>query len=134
MSDGQLFDMDDGMKPWQQSGHQSNPSDKVTNRDAKALSLLHLLHLGSENMLTGYKVAELLGVHQRAVGGIVHRARELGICVGSAHGLGYYLVETEEELEETIHHIEKRISGLRETAALLRANWDKEKPVEKRAG
>jgi hypothetical protein len=56
----------------------------------------------------------------------------MGICVGSAHGLGYYLVETREELDETIAHIERRISGLRETVSLLRIGFDKERPVLKR--
>jgi biotin operon repressor len=62
---------------------------------------------------------------QRAIGGVVHRAREMGVAVGSVHGEGYYIIETDEELEETIAHIERRARGLRETVELLRIAREK---------
>lgn len=56
----------------------------------------------------------------------MHRARELGYAVGSAHGEGYYLIQNEAELSMTIAHIERRIPGLRHTVRLLRSAWERQ--------
>ncbi len=105
--------------------HLPNPSDRLPDRDAAARRLVDLLGRGREAIKGGHQIAGELGISQRAVGGVVHRAREMGVPVGSVHGEGYYIIENEGELEETIAHIERRARGLRETVELLRIGWEK---------
>lgn len=100
--------------------HLPNPSDRLTDRDEMAARLVRQLGKGRANIRGGHDLAEALGVSQRMIGGVVHRAREQGALVGSSHGEGYYLIQTRDELDATIAHIERRARGLRETITLLR--------------
>lgn len=82
--------------------------------------LVTLLPGGSGSPMSSYEVAAAMGVPQRSVGFMVSRLRKLGYPIGSVHGEGYYLIETREELEATIDHIERRKRGIDQTVDALR--------------
>lgn len=87
--------------------------------------MIELLRHGRNNVRSSYALAEELGVPQRTVGFAVNRLRKAGHLIGSVHGEGYYLIDTPEELAETIEHIEKRKAGIDATVASLRASFRK---------
>ena len=91
--------------------------EKVGVPDVK---LLGELGWGISSIRPGHEIAKALGVHQRSVGFMVGRLRKAGCPIGSVHGGGYYLIQTDEELEDTVAHIEGRKRGIDATVAALR--------------
>lgn len=71
-------------------------------------------------------LARKLGVPQRTIGFMVSRLRQHGFLVGSIHGEGYYLIQTEDELDDTIRHIEKRKAGIDRTLNALRTAFEEQ--------
>lgn len=84
------------------------------------IQLLGELGWGMASVRPSHEIAESLGVNQRAIGFIVGRLRKAGCPIGSVHGSGYYLIQTDEELEDTISHIEARKRGIDATINALR--------------
>jgi hypothetical protein len=82
------------------------------------------LGLGRAACRSSYSIARQIGVPQRSVGFIANAARRKGYAVGSAHGEGYFMIETREELDATIGHIEGRIHGIRLTIEALEDAWE----------
>lgn len=78
------------------------------------------LRPGLAAIRSSYDLAVAIGVNQRAVGYIARDARLEGHAVGSAHGHGYYLIETEAERAATIAHLESRARGILDTVKALR--------------
>lgn len=85
--------------------------------------LLGLLKGGRRNVRSSYDLARHVGISQRSVGFSVNRLRRRGHPIGSVHGEGYYLIETEAELAATIDHIERRKRGIDQTIAALREGF-----------
>lgn len=81
------------------------------------------LKRGKANVKSSYELAYLTDIPQREIGFVVSDLRKQGYLIGSVHGQGYYLIETEEELEHTIGHISKRKAGIDATIKALEESW-----------
>lgn len=85
--------------------------------------LLALLRPGVDNIASSYELASQLHVNQREVGYLVKDLRHAGHLIGSVHGGGYYLIETEGEYETTREHLVSRINGGLATIDKLDQAW-----------
>lgn len=91
--------------------------------EGKRAHLLSLLRLGKGKVRSSHELSRLIGEPQKSIGFAVSALRQEGHAIGSVHGEGYYLIETVEELEETIAHISKRKAGIDRTIAALRSGF-----------
>ena len=73
----------------------ATPADEITDRDRVLDELLSILLPGRDGILDSYSLAACLGVNQRAIGSLVNELRQRGHLVGSAHGRGYYLIQSD---------------------------------------
>lgn len=87
----------------------------MTSTSTLDSKLLKLLRKGARRIRSSYELADILGVSQRNIGFMVSRLRKDGNPIGSIHGLGYYIISTEEELAATVEHIERRKKGIDQT-------------------
>lgn len=85
--------------------------------------VLAALRPGRAAVTSSYAIARQVGMPQRSVGFAVNRLRREGHLIGSVHGEGYYLIETETELAETLEHIEVRKRGIDRTLRALTESW-----------
>lgn len=93
-------------------------------------ALLKLLKPGKRSVMSSYELARRIGVNQRAVGFMVSDLRLGGEPVGSVHGEGYYIIESPDELAETIEHIERRKRGIDRTVQALISGFSERKGVD----
>jgi|SRR6185503_10108615 len=100
--------------------------DARRTSDAHVPAFLASLGHGRDDVRSSYWLAGRIGVGQRSVGFIANAARRQGHLVGSVHGEGYYLIETQDELDATISHIEIRIAGIQRTIMQLRHSWSQQ--------
>jgi hypothetical protein len=90
-----------------------------------SLRLIHArLEPGRANAIGSDELARIAGIRQIQVPLFVRELRRNGVLVGSAHRGGYYLIQTEEELESTLDHILSRIQGHLQTERDLRSAWE----------
>ena len=80
-----------------------------------------VLGYGYENRISGPEIAERIGMEPYTyMGLLVNAARHQGYLVGSRDGEGYWLIETKEELADTIGLLSGRIKGTQSTIAALK--------------
>ncbi len=99
-----------------------DPAAKST-REEQGERLLRHLRRGRLQVRSSHSLARLIGVHQRSVGFIVSGLRREGVLVGSVHGEGYYIIQTQEELDETMGHIAARKRGIDMTLDAISSAW-----------
>lgn len=97
-------------------------SDK--QRDAYIKLIWSWLPKGNKEPLGSPEIAERLGIKQNLIGGLINDMRRQGALVGSVNGLGYYKIQNEDQLLDTIAHIVKRIGGIQDTVTTLYDNYD----------
>jgi hypothetical protein len=83
------------------------------------------LPYGNKKPLGSPIIARRLDIKQNLVGGLVSDMRMQRALVGSVNARGYYKIQNEEQLLETISHIGKRIGGLQETISQMYDNYDR---------
>ena len=87
------------------------------------MTLTDTLGRGRDNVTSSYTIATRLGVPQQTIGFMVNDLRKQGHLIESVYGEGYYLIETAEELADTIRHIEQRKAGIDRTIRALEGAW-----------
>lgn len=101
------------------------PRGKPVTEDEKEL-VLNQLALGKEDSISAREIANNTNLRSDRtdllVRSIISALIEDGQPIGSWSG-GYYLVETEEELNEVIDQIQQRIRGMQWRIRALRANF-----------
>ena len=85
--------------------------------------LLRFLRNGKAGIRSSYELASCMGVGQKTIGFKVSSLRKKGYLIGSVHGEGYYFISSQDELDETVAHIERRKAGIDRTISALNGAW-----------
>lgn len=83
--------------------------------------IAELLRVGAENPTTGRQLADVIGCDIRAITAAIERERRAGapICAAVGDNPGYYLAESEEELQRYCNRLHHRAAELYKTRQAL---------------
>ena len=98
--------------------------------DIKADAVIRLIsEYRKERQITSKKIEVLLRVPGTFVREIVREARRNGLPIGSS-SKGYYLIEKESELEETVRHLKSRAMSELRTYNIMKRFKFEEFPLQ----
>ena len=96
----------------------------------KYQELLSILRPGAENALSSTEITQLIGMSRRDTGEITAAlVKEYGLLIGASRTgpkYGYYIIESEEELKNTLRALNNEAQGIMERHKALYLNFYKE--------